>query len=253
MPVLKLDSLPDATRRVFDHLAANALLHDFTLIGGTALALQIGHRHSEDLDFWTLGERMDKGRISAIVRMAQQAGFEATLATPHQQIVVEKINGRDLLARAQDYVIGGVKVTFFARTDVSYRHFDTLPRVVNAGTSFRVMGEEGLFAMKSYVIHQRVRSRDIYDLKTFLTRGKSLADIFQAGNTADPACSPEYAKAVLIGDVPLDKEDEGFDSIGVTESMDDIYAFFKTAVNEYEQAIAEETLRDDDGGGAPRP
>jgi hypothetical protein len=46
--VLKRDSLPDATRRVFDHLAANALVRDFTLIGGSALALQFGHRHSDD-------------------------------------------------------------------------------------------------------------------------------------------------------------------------------------------------------------
>jgi len=244
--VLKLDSLPDATRRVFDHLAADDLLHDFTLIGGTALALQIGHRHSEDLDFWTFGDFMNKEVVSAIVRRIQQAGFSAALATPHQQIVFEKINGRDLLARAQDYAIGGVKVTFFARSDTAYRYFDSLPRVDDAGTSFRIMGEEGLFAMKSYIIHQRVRSRDIYDLKTFLERGKSLADILQAGTVADPACSPEYAKAVLIGDVPLDKEDEGFESVGVGESIEDIYSFFKAAVNEYEQSVAEETLRDED-------
>lgn len=254
--MLKLDSLPDATRRLFDHLAANALLRNFTLIGGTALALQIGHRRSEDLDFWLPAERMDKGIVSAIVRMAQEAGFEAQLVTPHHQIVAEKINGRDMLSRSQDYVIGGVKVTFFARTDVAYRHFDALTRIADSGCSFRVMGEEGLFSMKSYVIHQRVRSRDLFDLKTFMLHDKSIDDILQAGITADPACSPEYAKSVLIGDVPLDKEDEGFDSVGVTESIQDIYTFFKTAVNDYEQAIAEKTLRDDDpfgGGNSPRP
>jgi hypothetical protein len=144
--VLKLDNLPGATRRVFEHLSANALLQGFTLIG-------------------------DDGR------------------------------------------------------------------------SFGIMGEKGLFAMKSHVIHQRVRSRDLYDLKTFLMRGKTLADILQTASTADPACSQEYAKSVLVGDVPLDKEDEGFDSVGVNESIQDIYAFFKSVVNEYEQAIAEETAK----------
>jgi hypothetical protein len=112
--VLKLDSLPDATRCVFDHLAVNSLLSDFTLVGGSALALLFGHRQSEDLDFWTPGKLLDKGRISEVVRMAQQAGFKAALATPHQQIVQAKINGFDLLAHTQDYVIGSVKVTFFA-------------------------------------------------------------------------------------------------------------------------------------------
>ncbi|MDR3157628.1 MAG: nucleotidyl transferase AbiEii/AbiGii toxin family protein [Zoogloeaceae bacterium] len=248
--MLKLDSLPDATRRVFDHLAANTLLREFTLIGGSALALQFGHRHSEDLDFWIPAERMDKESISEVVRIAQQAGFEAALTTPHQHIIFEKINGRDLLAHAQDYVIGGVKVTFFARTDGAYRHFDSFPRIDNS-TSFCIMGEEGLFAMKAHVIHQRVRSRDLHDLKMFLERGKRLGDIFQAASAADPACSEEYAKAVLIGEVPLDKEDEGFASIGVTESMEGIHAFFKDIVDAYEQAVAEETRMDEDE--TPRP
>jgi L-rhamnose isomerase len=99
------------------------------------------------------------------------------------------------------------------------------------------MGEEGLFAMKSHVLHRRVRSRDLYDLKMFLERGKRLTDIFQAASAADPACSEEYAKAVLIGEVALDKEDEGFDSIGATESMQDIYAFFQGVVDAHEKPL----------------
>lgn len=242
--MLKLDSLPDATRQVFDHLSRNDLLRDFTLIGGTAMALQIGHRRSEDLDFWLPAEHMDKDNISEIVRAAREAGFRCMPATHHNQIVTAKINGFDLLAHSQDHVIGGVKVTFFARNDVAYRHFSSFKRVQETGTSFGVMGEEGLFAMKSFVIHQRVRSRDLYDLKTFMLRGKSLGDILQAGSAADPSCSPEYAKSVLTGDVPLDKEDEGFDSIGVTESIHGIHTFFRNAVDEYEQMIAEEAMRE---------
>lgn len=241
--MLKLDSLPDATRRLFDHLATNVLLRDFTLIGGTALTLQIGHRHSEDLDFWLLGERLDKKNISEIVRLAQKVGFKAMLATPHHQIVAAKINGCDLLERVQDYVIDGVKVTFFARADGAYRYFDTLSRVAtDVDISFRVMGEDGLFAMKSYVIHKRVRSRDLFDLKTFMLRGRRLDEILEVATMADPACSQEYVKSVLIGDVPLDKKDEGFESIGITEPIEDIYSFFKSAVNDYEQAIAEEAF-----------
>lgn len=241
--MLKLDSLPEATRCLFEYLAANALLSNFTLIGGTALALQIGHRRSEDLDFWLPDEYLDKEVVSAIVRMAQGAGFPATLATPHHRIVSARINGIDLLAQSQDYVIGGVKVTFFARNDLAYRYFDALPRIESATTAFRVMGEDGLFAMKSHVIHQRSRSRDLYDLKAFMMRGKSLSDILQAGSAADPACSSEYAKSLLVGDVPLDTEDEGFDSIGVIESMQDVYAFFESAVDAYEQVVAEALWR----------
>lgn len=240
--MLRLDSLPEKTLKVFECLAVNERLHGFTLIGGTALALQISHRKSEDLDFWLPAEKMDKETISAAVRATQQAGFVAQLVSPHDKIVAAKINGRDLLAYAQDYVIGGVKVKFFARADTAFQHFDTYPRIASSATSFGIMDFEGIFSMKSYVIHQRVRSRDLFDLKTFVQRGKTIEDILQAGSAADPACSSEYAKSVLLGDVPLDKEDEGFDSVDVTEKLEDIYSFFEIAINEFEQALAEKTF-----------
>ena len=242
--MLRLDSLPEQTRQVFDHLSANELLRNFTLIGGTALALQINHRKSEDLDFWLPAEKMNKEVISATVRLAQKAGFVAQLVTPHDKIITARINGRDLLAYVQDYVISGVKVTFFAQADTAFQHFDTFHRLSNTATTFGIMDAEGIFSMKSYVIHQRVRSRDLFDLKALVQQGKTIEDILQAGSAADPACSIEYAKSVLIGDVPLDKEDEGFDLVGVTEKIEDIYAFFEDAVNKYEQTIAEEMFGD---------
>jgi predicted nucleotidyltransferase component of viral defense system len=243
--VLNIDGLPDATRCVFEHLAKNRLLNRFTLIGGTAMALQIAHRKSEDLDFWFFGERMDKAIVSTVIRMAHEAGFDVLQATSHEKIIAERINGRDLMALAQDYVIGGVKVTFFARNDMAYDHFNHYRRVNDGGCSFNIMGEEGLFAMKSHVIHHRVRSRDLYDLMVFVSKGKTLDEIFSAAREADPASSEEYAKSVLVGDVPLDKVDEGFDSIGVAVSIKDVYDFFRSVVNEHEQAVAEKMMRED--------
>ncbi len=99
---------------------------------------------------------------------------------------------------------------------------------------------EELFMMKSYAIHHRTRSRDLFDLKTFVQMGRTLDDIFAAGRKADPAYSEEYAKAVLIGEVPLDKEDEGFETIGLNENIHDIYQFFLNEVNCHEQRVAEE-------------
>ena len=236
--MLRTDRLPAATLALFNHLAKDDRLREFTLIGGTAMSLQLAHRQSEDLDFWMSMARLNKSTISAVVRDAQAQGFPATLATPHSQIVQARINGDDLLAHAQDYVIGGVKVTFFARNDPTYLYFDRMPRVAKTKTSFSVMGEQGLVAMKSLVIHQRVRSRDLFDLKTFVMRGRQLGEIFALAVEADPACSVDYAKSVLIGDVPLDKADEGFAAIDVSESLSEIYAFFQATVDAYEQSVA---------------
>ncbi|TAN48333.1 MAG: hypothetical protein EPN21_15200 [Methylococcaceae bacterium] len=61
--MLSQNSLPMATQRVFEHFAQNTRLADFTLIGGSALALQAAHRYSEDLDFWLPARQLDKSRI----------------------------------------------------------------------------------------------------------------------------------------------------------------------------------------------
>lgn len=45
--------LPEDTKQTFSLLSNSSLIKSFYLAGGTALALQIGHRISQDLDFFT--------------------------------------------------------------------------------------------------------------------------------------------------------------------------------------------------------
>ncbi|PIP75729.1 hypothetical protein COW86_02135, partial [Candidatus Kuenenbacteria bacterium CG22_combo_CG10-13_8_21_14_all_39_9] len=47
------NTLEQKTKRVFSALAKAGVAQDFYLAGGTALALQFGHRQSIDLDFFT--------------------------------------------------------------------------------------------------------------------------------------------------------------------------------------------------------
>jgi len=46
-----LQILPPAQRRLWDELGHTP--REFVLYGGTALALRLGHRHSEDFDFFS--------------------------------------------------------------------------------------------------------------------------------------------------------------------------------------------------------
>ena len=48
----------------------------------------------------------------------------------------------------------------------------------------------------------------------------------------------ERHKAVMTGAIPLDREDEGFESIGVKMPMDDIYAFFEEQIASLERSLA---------------
>lgn len=235
---LKKEFLPENTRNVFDYLANEPLLRNFTLIGGTALSLQIGHRLSGDLDFWTANETLKKHEISMVIRNAQNNKFNAELAMSNNKIIAAKINGIDVLLYSQDYKINNVKVTFFARKDEPYQYFDGFDRIKHQDTSFSIMAEEGLLAMKSYVIHQRTRSRDIFDLYFLLKNGGLIEDILDYGKKADPSSSIECAKAVLMGLIPLDEDDEGLVSIGELTPMTDIYDFFKRKIDDYEIAIA---------------
>jgi len=64
---LRWDALPADTRRVLEALAALSGLSDFYLAGGTALALQIGHRLSQDLDFFSAHNKLDFGAREGLI------------------------------------------------------------------------------------------------------------------------------------------------------------------------------------------
>lgn len=52
--MLRTETVTPATLELLIDLSADTLLADFFLVGGTALSLQIGHRLSVDLDFFSL-------------------------------------------------------------------------------------------------------------------------------------------------------------------------------------------------------
>ncbi|ALO15590.1 hypothetical protein L21SP5_01951 [Salinivirga cyanobacteriivorans] len=52
--MLQKNTIEPGTLELLEHLCADANLKNFSLAGGTALALQIGHRKSIDLDFFTI-------------------------------------------------------------------------------------------------------------------------------------------------------------------------------------------------------
>src|SRR5580700_8344408 len=59
----RLDSLPDAQQRLWPELASTP--DGFTLYGGTAIALRLGHRQSVDFDFFALTTSFDPQSLLA--------------------------------------------------------------------------------------------------------------------------------------------------------------------------------------------
>jgi hypothetical protein len=221
---LKRDVLPAATAAVIDKLADEAALAGFCLVGGTAMALQAAHRRSLDVDLVTFGKTLDKNGLFKAMRAKG-----ATLVTPPSMISTAKINGIDLLAQGQDYVLDGVKVQCFA--DPNGKRYATGVQAV-AGWRFGLADLPTLFSMKSALLLKRARSRDYFDLMWFCQhQGKTLADIVMAAQVADDGPeTPTMVEHKLLGLIPLDVDDEGLDPVGIEVRVADIHRYFEESV-----------------------
>jgi predicted nucleotidyltransferase component of viral defense system len=241
--MLKLELMPESTQNIFNRLKDDPRLVGFTLVGGTALAIQIGHRISEDLDFNIFGQVLPTKAIDSVLNDLEASGSKIQSLITSGQKSQFKINTSDNLDNhIQDYLIDGAKVTFHSRNekDRPKQQIDFLkstPKLSVSKQGFNVLGVDGLFVMKSMVIYDGVKSRGLYDLMV-LTRDHSysIEQIFTAINAYQPLRDkdPERFKSVVTGIIPLDKNDEGFSSIHLKVKITDIYKYFKKMVDDYE-------------------
>jgi len=245
----KFELMPEATQKNFARLKDDPRLAGFTLVGGTALALQIGHRMSEDLDFNIFGQPLPIQAIDGVLDDLAAGGAVIESLITSEQKIRFKINTSDHLDHyIQDYLINGAKVTFHSRNegDRPKSQIDFLksaPKVRVSQVGFDVLGVDGLFVMKSIHLFDRVKSRDLYDLMV-LTKdlGYTLDDIFSAINAYQPIRNkdPEHFKSVVTGVIPLDKADEGFSSIHMNVKLTQIYKYFKKLINNNEISVVQQ-------------
>lgn len=241
---IHLEAIRPDTASLFSLLAQFPQLKGFHLVGGTAIALIIGHRLSNDLDFAFLGDKLPIHQIDDLVAELKAGGLPVQLITDPSQISNFKIaTGNRLLDFARDYMFGDTKVTFFA---MGSKHTPGFIEFLNESqplhlpqVSFSVPSLNSLRTTKAVVLGQRVRSRDLYDLYILVkdhgyTTEQLLHDAITYGTNNDV----EYHKAVLRGEIPLDADDEGLDQVGVKTALHKIYGFFDKEISriEVEQA-----------------
>jgi len=128
-------------------------LEKYVLVGGSALALYLCHRKSEDLDFFTYENSFDKKEI-----------FEYIQSFENKEILHQSDEQIDLL-------LDGVKVTFF-----NARWSFLKPQKVE---NFNLSSLESISAMKVNVMFLRAKYRDYYDLYFLVKEGMSLKEIFE--------------------------------------------------------------------------
>lgn len=243
------ESLPEKTLTVFDELFKNPIMQasNAVLIGGTALSLQTNHRKSEDLDFTYFSPELPTRIINELISNLKTKGFAVVSTLNPFSISQARINGVFLENLIREYSINGVNISFsIINKGGRFRkeYFKSAPTLACNG-AFRILNITSLFESKSVVLMDRVKSRDLFDLM-FLVQNYSykVIDIVNAIKMIDQKDEREarVALEILVGNIPLDKNDPGFEPISLQVDMVDIYAFFSEKVNEYEQYIASTAL-----------
>jgi len=197
-----LDYLLVDTKNLLLTLVDSAVfLKNYVLVGGSALALHLVHRKSEDLDFFTYCDYFDKEEILSYLK-----GFENK----------EILNISDVQV---DVLINGIKVTFFNAkwTFLKPKNIET----------FNLASIKMIAAMKVNTLFLRAKYRDYYDLYCLVKTSMSLKEVYNCSlEVVDGITFKLFAIALIYID---DIEDDNILHLEPTLdiSKKDIRVFFE--------------------------
>lgn len=185
---------------------------DFVLYGGTALALQLGHRVSEDFDFFS-SSGFDPDRLQSRLPF-----FHDLNAADPDAWVQRK---RDNLEAFVDRGGGLVKIAFFGGLDTLGRIED--PRR-SANSRVHVASLVDLAGMKMRVIQVRGSWKDYVDIHTLVSHGIDVLTGLAAAKAIDRKFDPSISIRALqfYGDGTLDRVPAGMqrDLTGWAQTVD---------------------------------
>lgn len=153
-----MDTLPAAQKQLWPALG-NARNLGFTLYGGTAIALRLGHRDSVDFDFFS-ETPLDKSTIRAAFPFIAQS----TTLQEHDDTWIVLVPSEK---SSQEYV----KISFFGA--ITFGRVGE-PDVTDDGI-LRVASFDDLMATKVKVILQRAEAKDYRDIAAMINAGVSLS------------------------------------------------------------------------------
>lgn len=158
-----MNGLAKNTDLLFTPLSALTSVSEYTLIGGSALSIQINKRKSEDLDFciWTKNRKKDKPEVN-------WPSIERELSS------IGKVTSRDILGFDQvNFVINKVRITFMAKQN----NLSPVKNTVKILNNVKAADIPAIGAMKIELILRRREFRDYYDIYCILKEGVSLREI----------------------------------------------------------------------------
>jgi hypothetical protein len=155
----RLDILPMAQRALWSELDATP--EHFTLYGGTALALRLGHRQSVDFDFFSRTAFDPEALAGEIPYLA---GAERV-----------QVAGHTLTCRLERG--GPVLVSFFGNLGLG----EVAPRDLAQGSNVHVASLLDVAGTKAAVVQRRAQTRDYLDIDALIRHGIDLPHVLAAG------------------------------------------------------------------------
>jgi hypothetical protein len=155
----RLDILPPPQRALWAELDATP--DHFTLYGGTALALRLGHRQSVDFDFFSRAA-FNPGDLAR--EIPYLAGAEPVQVVSHT-----------LTCRVERG--GPVLVSFFGNPGLG----EVAPREIAEGSKVHVASLLDIAGTKALTVQQPAQARDYIDVDAFIRHGIDLPQVLAAG------------------------------------------------------------------------
>ena len=169
----RLDILPSAQQALWPELKATP--NQFTLYGGTALALRLGHRTSVDFDFFSQAS-FDPDRL-----------FSAVPYLAGSRVIQREENTLTCLVTRN----GPVLVSFFGAPRVGRIEEPTPVE----GPGFQVASLIDLAGTKADVIQKRAQAKDYLDIDALLGAGITLPMALAA---AKAICGKDFEPLITV-------------------------------------------------------
>ena len=170
---------------IIEQVAQLECIKPYILCGGTALAMQVGHRKSEDLDFMMW-------RISK----TEKPEVNWNLIEKELKEKIGEIENFNMLGFDQvEFVVKGVKFSFFVSDNLS-----PVTKPIDYLGNIRLADIESIMAMKMEVMLRRMKFRDYYDIYCMLQEGYSIHNgMEKALNLSRHRLSSKNIVAMLLG------------------------------------------------------
>lgn len=158
-----MTALAPHTTEIFDKIVSLECIKPYILVGGTALALQLQTRLSEDLDFQSwMSSKSQKNEVDWV-------SIEKQLAK------IGTIQYREIWDFDHvEFQVSGVKISFYA-----CNKFTPITNTVLVKENLRMADIKAIGAMKMEVLLRRNSFRDYYDIYSILKHGEDFKEIVE--------------------------------------------------------------------------